>query len=107
MAAFPIEGIGKENQESSEDAWTGSIALRWDWTHNVYLYTRYNRAYRSSGTSIVPDPNTQFLPGGILYNGDAETMGVELEGQLLLSETWQVGGALSCNNAEWDGAAWT
>lgn len=44
------------------------------------------------------------LPGGILYNGDAVVWGVELEGEVLLSENWNLGGAMSYVSAEWDGA---
>lgn len=165
--ALPIEGISPENQKGSEDAWTGSAALRWDWTDDVSLYASYNRGYRPSGTSIVPAPATQFLPdganyllhdeeesdafevgfkgrfmdnraslngavfyqqydgylgfvrevevlddeglpqvlpGGIIFNGDANIFGVELEGRMLLTETWDAGGGLSWIQAEWDGA---
>lgn len=44
------------------------------------------------------------ISGGIVFNGDANIFGVELEGQMLLSESWSVGGAMSFVNAEWDGA---
>jgi iron complex outermembrane receptor protein len=165
--ALPIDGIDEENQKSSEDAVTGSLTLRWDWTDDVSLYGNYNRGYRPSGISIVPAPGTQFLPngqndllydeetsdalefgfkgrfldgraslngavyyqkfdgylgfvrevevvddaglpvilpGGLIFNGDANTWGVELEGQILLAETWSAGSSLSWNKGEWDGA---
>lgn len=42
------------------------------------------------------------LPGGIIYNGDAVIWGMEVEGQILLTENWNLGGAASFVNAEWD-----
>ena len=44
------------------------------------------------------------LSGGIVFNGDANIFGVELEGQMLITETWNIGGAMSYVQAEWDGA---
>lgn len=44
------------------------------------------------------------ISGGIVFNGDATIWGLELEGQALLSERLKVGGALSYNKGEWDGA---
>jgi iron complex outermembrane receptor protein len=44
------------------------------------------------------------IAGGIVFNGDANVFGVELEGQMLLTEAWNIGGALSYIQAEWDGA---
>lgn len=44
------------------------------------------------------------LPGGIIYNGDAIITGAEIDGQILLSETWNLGGSVSYVKAEWDGA---
>jgi iron complex outermembrane receptor protein len=164
---LPIDGIDKDNQKSSEDAWTGSLTLRWDWTDDVSLYANYNHGYRPSGISIVPHPSAQFLPngqndllydeeesdavevgfkgrfldgraslngalyyqkydgylgfvrelevldddrnvlvlpGGVIFNGDANVVGVDLEGQILLTETWSAGGAANWTKGEWDGA---
>ena len=44
------------------------------------------------------------LPGGFVFNGDANIWGVEFEGQILLTETWNFGGAMSYSKGEWDGA---
>ncbi|KAA1193331.1 TonB-dependent receptor plug domain-containing protein [Pseudohalioglobus sediminis] len=166
---FPYEAIPEDEVDSDENAVTGSLTLRWDWTDDTALYTNYNRGYRPSGISINPDPNLRLfpdfpndvkhdeetsdsielgfksrlmdgqaslngalyyqkydgylgfvrslqladpdtgnvqaeLPGGIIYNGDAVVWGAELEGQLRLTETWIMGGALSYVNATWDGA---
>ena len=163
---LPIEGISPENQESSEDAFTGSATVRWEATDEMAVYASYSRSYRPSGTSIVPSPNVQFLPGGgdfvlheeeesdaiefgfkgafwdgraeingavflqqydgflgfvrgvevlddngdaqilpggIIFNGDAEILGVEMDGRVLLSETWSAGFSAAWVDAQWDG----
>jgi len=167
-ANFPIEGVPDDQDSSSEDAFTGSVALRWDWREDTNLYISYNRGYRPSGISIVPTPDIEFLPngvndllyddetsdafeigsksrlwdgratlntslyyqtfdgylgfvrgvqvlndqgrpvdlpGGIVFNGDANVWGVEIDSQVLLAETWNAGGTLSYNKGEWDGAS--
>ena len=44
------------------------------------------------------------ISGGLIFNGDADAYGLELEGRILLTENWSAGGALSALKAEWDGA---
>jgi outer membrane receptor protein involved in Fe transport len=168
QAAFPIEGVSEPFQDTEEDAVTGSLTLRYDWTDDTTVYAAYNRGYRPSGISINPTPAVQFLPngeadlihdeeksdsievgfkgryldgrgslngalyyqkfdgyfgfvrgvqvlndqgepqdisGGLIYNGDATIWGVELEGQVLLSDRWSAGGALSYAKGEWDDGA--
>ncbi|MEH6588044.1 MAG: TonB-dependent receptor [Halioglobus sp.] len=63
-ATFPIEGVSEEFEETLEDAVTGSLTLRYEWTDNTTVYGAYNRGYRPSGTSINPTPNVAFLPNG-------------------------------------------
>lgn len=46
----------------------------------------------------------QNITGGLIYNGDANVFGVEVEGEVLLSEQWSAGGSVSYNKGEWDGA---
>ena len=166
-AAFPIEGVPEEFQNIDDDAVTGSLTLRWDWTDDISLYANYGRAYRTKGNSIVPSSNVQFipdpaeyllhdeetsdsfelgmkgrfwggraslnaalyyqqydgylgfvrgvevlddmgnpalLPGGLIFNGDANITGIEFDGQVLLGETWSMGYGLAWTQAEWDGA---
>jgi outer membrane receptor protein involved in Fe transport len=166
-ASFPIIAVSEENADAEDDAVTGSLKLRYEWTDDISLYASYNRGYRPGGISIVPSPNVQFLPngeddllydeedsdaielgfksrlmdgratlngalyfqqfdgyfgfkrglqvlndmgepvdlpGGLVYNGDANIWGVEFEGQVLLTETWNLGGSVSYNKGEWDGA---
>jgi len=62
------------------------------------------------GLQVYPAPgypvgNPEDLTGGIVFNGDATTWGVEVEGQILITETWSFGGAASFNNSEWDDGA--
>ncbi len=167
-ANFPIEAVPDDKDSSNEDAFTGSVALRWDWRDDTNLYVSYNRGYRPSGISIVPSPDVEFLPngvddllyddetsdafeigsksrlwdgrailntslyyqtfdgylgfvrgvqvlndqgrpvdlpGGIVFNGDANIWGVEIDGQVLLTETWNLGGMMSYSKGEWDGAS--
>jgi len=171
-ARFPEGGLNvipEDEASTDEDAVTGSLTLRWEWTDDVSLYANYNRGYRPSGISLNPDPNivllpngaqdvahdeeesnafevgfkgrswggraslngafyyqlydgylgfvrgleladadsgavVTVLPGGIIFNGDAVIWGAEFEGQILLSESWSLGGALSYVKAEWDDA---
>lgn len=63
-AAFPIQAVSEDNETTEEDAITGSVKLRWDWTDDVSVYGAYNRGYRRGGISIVPDPDIVFLPNG-------------------------------------------
>jgi outer membrane receptor protein involved in Fe transport len=167
-ANFPIEAVPDDKDSDNEDAFTGSVALRWDWRDDTNLYVAYNRGYRPSGISIVPSPDVEFLPngvddllyddetsdafeigsksrlwegrailntslyyqtfdgylgfvrgvqvlndqgqpvdlpGGIVFNGDANIWGVEIDGQVLLTETWNLGGTMSYSKGEWDGAS--
>jgi iron complex outermembrane recepter protein len=43
--------------------------------------------------------------GGLNYNADANVAGVELEGTALITENWVVFGAVSYNDAKFDGAS--
>ncbi|MCZ6830533.1 MAG: TonB-dependent receptor, partial [Gammaproteobacteria bacterium] len=166
-ANVPIVGISDQNTAADDDAITGSLKFRYEWTDETSLYVSYNRGYRPGGISIVPSPNIQFLPngeddllydeeesdsvelgfksrlldgratlngalyfqqfdgyfgfkrglqvlddtgepvdlpGGMVYNGDANIWGIEFEGQVLLSESWSAGGSFAYNKGEWDGA---
>ena len=71
---FPITGISDENSSAEDDAVTGSLKFRYEWTDETSLYVSYNRGYRPGGISIIPSPNIAFLPNGendLLY--DEET----------------------------------
>ena len=165
-ANFPLIAIPDSETDPQDDAWTGSLKLRWDWTDDVSIYGSYNRGYRNGGISISPGPAgelvgldnllydsedsdafevgfksrlldgratlngalyyqafdgyqgfvrgievlneegiPQNVPGGLVFNGDANIWGVEFEGRILLTETWNAGGAISYSKGEWDGAS--
>lgn len=63
-AAFPIEGVSEEFEQTEEDAVTGSLTLRYEWTDNTTVYGAYNRGYRPSGFGINPTPVVALLPNG-------------------------------------------
>jgi iron complex outermembrane receptor protein len=81
--------------------WDGRAAL------NAALFYQTYDGYLGfvRGVEVLDDfGNPQVLPGGIIYNGDANVTGVEFDGQVLLAETWSMGYGGSWVNAEWDGA---
>lgn len=164
---FPLVAVPESETDPQNDAWTGSLKLRWDYTDDISVYGSYNRGYRNGGISISPGPGGELVgvdnllydsedsdafelgfkstlldgranlngalyyqkfdgyqgfvrgiqvvddttgdlvdvPGGIVFNGDANIWGAELEGRILLSETWNAGGSLSYSKGEWDGAS--
>lgn len=171
-ATYPINGISDKNESSEDDAITGNLTIRYEYSDDLSTYVSYNRGFRRGGISIIPDPDVAFLPdgedtliydnessnsfefgfksrlldgraqlngalyyqkfdgyfgfargvqviadsgrsegfpvdisGGLLYNGDATIWGVELEGQMLVSERLRIGGSMNYNQGEWDSAA--
>ncbi len=163
---FPLVAVPESETDPQDDAWTGSLKLRWDYTDDISVYGSYNRGYRNGGISISPGPGGALVgvdnllydsedsdafelgfksrlldgratlngalyyqkfdgyqgfvrglqvldaegapvdvPGGIVFNGDANIWGVELEGRILLTETWNAGGSMSYSKGEWDGAS--
>ena len=162
---FPLVAVPESETDPQDDAWTGSLKLRWDWTDDISIYGSYNRGYRNGGISISPGPAgelvgldnllydsedsdafelgfksrlldgratlngalyyqefdgyqgfvrgievldeqgiPQNVPGGLVFNGDANIWGVEFEGRILLTEVWSAGASLSYSKGEWDGA---
>ncbi len=82
--------------------WGGRASL------NAALYYQQYEGYLGfvRGVEVLDDTgNPVVLPGGLIYNGDADVTGIEFDGQVLLSETWSMGYGLSWTQAEWDGAA--
>lgn len=60
-------------------------------------FTRGVEVLNDQGLPVV-------LPGGLIFNGDAVTYGIELDGRVVLADNWTGGGSLSWNKGEWDGA---
>ena len=97
------------DEETSDAIELGAKSTLWDdrATLNVALYYQKFDGYLgfTRGVQVVNDAGEPVdLPGGIVYNGDANIWGIEVEGKVLLSERWDAGGALSYNKGEWDGA---
>ena len=103
------EDILLHDEEESDSFEVGMKGLFWDGraSLNAALYYQEYDGYLGfvRGVEVLDDMgNPQVLSGGIVYNGDANVTGVDLDGQVLLTETWSAGGALSWADAEWDGA---
>ena len=97
------------DEETSDAIELGAKRTLWDdrATLNVALYYQKFDGYLgfTRGVQVVNDAGEPVdLPGGIVYNGDANIWGIEVEGKVLLSERWDAGGALSYSKGEWDGA---
>ena len=98
------------DEETSDAIEIGAKSTLWDdrATLNVALYYQQFDGYLGfvRGVQVLDDSGLPVdLPGGIVYNGDANIWGFEAEGRVLLSETWSAGGALSYSKGEWDGAS--
>ena len=97
------------DEETSDAIELGAKSTLWDdrATLNVALYYQKFDGYLgfTRGVQVVNNAGEPVdLPGGIVYNGDANIWGIEFEGKVLLSERWDAGGALSYSKGEWDGA---
>ncbi len=98
------------DEETSDAFEIGSKSRLWDGraTLNTALYYQAFEGYLGfvRGVQVLNDQGRPVdLPGGIVFNGDANIWGVEVDGQVLLTETWNAGGALSYSKGEWDGAS--
>ncbi|MDG1943744.1 MAG: TonB-dependent receptor [Halioglobus sp.] len=96
-------------EETSDAIELGAKSTLWDDRVNLNIalyyqkfdgYLGFVRGVQVLNTAGEPAD----LPGGLVFNGDANIWGVEVEGKVLLSERWDAGGALSYNKGEWDGA---
>ena len=97
------------DEETSDAIELGAKSTLWDdrATLNVALYYQKFDGYLgfTRGIQVANDAGEPVdLPGGVVYNGDANIWGIEFEGKVLLSERWDAGGALSYSKGEWDGA---
>ena len=98
------------DEEESDSFEVGMKGRFWDGraSLNAALYYQVYDGYLGfvRGVEVLNDlGEPTVLPGGIIYNGDANVTGVDLDGQILLGETWSAGAGLSWVNAEWDGAS--
>lgn len=96
-------------EETSDAIELGAKSTLWDDRANLNIALYYQKfdGYLGfvRGVQVLNATGEPVdLPGGLVYNGDANIWGVEVEGKVLLSERWDAGGALSYNKGEWDGA---
>jgi len=84
---FPIDAVSPRNQEENENAFTGSLSLRYDYSADVSLYASYSRGFRPGGITIVPDPDVIFLPNGeddLLFDSEeSDAIEVGFKGRFL------------------------
>ena len=97
------------DEETSDAIELGAKSTLWDdrATLNIALYYQKFDGYLgfTRGVQVLDNAGEPVdLPGGVVYNGDANIWGIEVEGKVLLSERWDAGGALSYSKGEWDGA---
>ncbi|MCB1687775.1 MAG: TonB-dependent receptor, partial [Halioglobus sp.] len=107
---FLPDGTLEYQEETSDAIEIGAKSTLWDDRANLNIALYYQKfdGYLGfvRGVQVLNDNGDPVdLPGGIVYNGDANIWGVEVEGRVLLTETWDAGGALSYSKGEWDGAS--
>ena len=98
------------DDETSDAFEIGSKSRLWEGRAilNTALYYQTFDGYLGfvRGVQVLNDQGQPVdLPGGIVFNGDANIWGVEIDGQVLLTETWNLGGTMSYSKGEWDGAS--
>jgi outer membrane receptor protein involved in Fe transport len=108
-----IEAAGqlKYDDETSDAIEFGMKGRFWDGraTANVAIYLQKFDGLISRNIGLqarTVDGSGSFdIPGGLTYNADATMQGIEIDGQVLLSERWSAGGAFSYNESEYDDGA--
>jgi outer membrane receptor protein involved in Fe transport len=69
----------------------------------IYYQTFDGLLDRNIGLQGINEAGASFdVPGGLTYNADATMQGIEMDGQVLISENWSAGGAFSYNVSEYD-----
>ncbi len=77
-------------------------------TLNGSLYYQQFDGYLgfTRGVQVLNDEGAPTdLTGGIIFNGDATTYGIEFDGRLLVTEQWVAGASFSYAKGEWDDGA--
>ncbi|MEM8499054.1 MAG: TonB-dependent receptor [Pseudomonadota bacterium] len=81
-------------------------------TLNAALFYQQFDGYLGRRTGLQIDegagtatPVISNISGGLVFNGDATVIGLELDGQLLISENWSLGGNFSYAQGEYDDGA--
>ncbi|MFQ3322709.1 MAG: iron complex outermembrane receptor protein [Pseudomonadales bacterium] len=108
-----IEAAGrlKYDDETSDAIEFGMKGRFWDGraTANVAIYLQKFDGLISRNIGLQAqkaDGTGSFdIPGGLTYNADANMQGLEIDGQILITERWSAGGAFSYNESEYDDGA--
>jgi iron complex outermembrane receptor protein len=111
VAVIEAAGQLKYDDETSDAVEFGMKGRFWDGraTANVAIYLQKFDGLISRNIGLqarTVDGSGSFdIPGGLTYNADATMQGIEIDGQVLLSERWSAGGAFSYNESEYDDGA--
>lgn len=111
IAVIEAAGQLKYDDETSDAIEFGMKGRFWDGraTANVAIYLQKfdGLISRNIGLqALTADSSSSFdIPGGITYNADATMQGLEIDGQILITERWSAGGAFSYNESEYDDGA--
>jgi outer membrane receptor protein involved in Fe transport len=111
VAVIEAAGQLKYDDETSDAIEFGMKGRFWDGraTANVAIYLQKFDGLISRNIGLqarTVDGSGSFdIPGGLTYNADATMQGIEIDGQVLLSERWSAGGAFSYNESEYDDGA--
>lgn len=112
IAAIQATGLLAHDEEQSTAIELGFKTRLWDGRaslNGAIFYQQFD-GYLGRVTGLQTDgdadPTTTNdltdIPGGLIFNADANVLGLELEGQVLLSEQWSMGTAISYTQAEYD-----
>jgi outer membrane receptor protein involved in Fe transport len=111
IAVIEAAGQLKYDDETSDAIEFGMKGRFWDGraTANVAIYLQKfdGLISRNIGLqALTADSSSSFdIPGGITYNADATMQGLEIDGQILITERWSAGGAFSYNESKYDDGA--
>lgn len=111
IAVIEEAGQLRYDDETSDAIELGMKGRFWDGraTANVaiYLQTFDGLLSRNIGLQArtVDGTGSFDIPGGLTYNADATMQGIELDGEVLITERWSAGGAFSYNQSEYDDGA--
>lgn len=98
-----------ENSDAIEFGFKGRF-LDGRATLNTALFYQQFDGYIGRVTDLTADfsdfgGTVDDVSGGITFNGDATIQGLEVEGQLLIGENWDLGGSMAYTDASWSSGA--
>ena len=110
VGVIAAAGQLKYDDETSDAIEFGLKGRFWDGRASVnialYLQKFDGLLSRNIGLQARAEDGESFdIPGGLTYNADATMKGIEIDGQVLISERWSAGGSFSYNESEYDDGA--